>query len=134
MVVVSVAAAVGIWRIADRRHEVRPLTVEDLLSHGASYDGKIVTVIGEVITGAALSTFGGYRLGDGMGHKEVVVLTDTGVPPLNDRVTVTGMYKQAVTFDNLRYGVIVPPGWCDDTKWRYLPGKILALLCKATSA
>jgi hypothetical protein len=134
IVAIGAVAIIIVSRIEDRHQIVRPLTVGDLLDHGANYDGRVVTVRGEVITGAGLLTVGGYRLGDSTGHREIVVLTDTGVPPLHNQVTVTGMYKQAVTFGEFRYGAIVPPGWCDDTKWRYLPGQLFAILCRASGS
>jgi len=111
MIVVAAAICVaGYLAFRGPSHEIRnaPLTdIGELTKNADRFDGTSVTVKGAVVDATGIYGRGEYRvrqLGDGA---EIMVVTDTGVPPVNSVVAVHGVVKQALVFRNRQYAILI---------------------------
>jgi hypothetical protein len=67
-------------------------SISDIVNDPTKYDGKTVTVSGEVSNSANLILIKTYTITDG--KKEIVVTTKRAVPKKGENVTVTGKVSQ----------------------------------------
>lgn len=79
--------------------------IGDLVQSPHLYDGDIVTVTGVVDGQIAILGIGGYLLTDA-GHG-ILILSDRGVPSVDDKVTVSGRFIQALSIAGIEYSVVV---------------------------
>lgn len=99
LALVAVAACSGLFATKIGRITADP----------AAFDGRAVTVSGEVTGRVNLALVKFFRLRDGSG--EITVVTERPLPREGDKVRVTGTVKQAFALGDLRAVVIVeePP-------------------------
>ncbi len=76
-----------------------------ITSQPGAYDGRVVTVAGEVTGRANLVVVKFFRLRDESG--EIAVVTERPLPPEGEKVRVKGTVKQAFALGNLRAVVIL---------------------------
>ncbi len=83
--------------------------VGDILSSPGAYEGKDVTIAGNVTTTHNLVFVKYYQVNDGSG--EIAVVTDSPLPKEGDKVQVKGRVNQAFAIGSSRLIVIVekPP-------------------------
>jgi hypothetical protein len=80
-------------------------SVKEILGNPAQYEGKSVTVTGEVVEAANLIVVKYYKLDDGTG--QIVVVTKGAVPRRGAKVTATGAVHQAFSIGDESLTVIV---------------------------
>lgn len=79
--------------------------IRDILDHSRDYDGKTVTVSGEVRESVNLFVFKYYVVKDETG--EIPVVTEKAVPRQGEKVRVTGVVKQAFAIGDKNLVVII---------------------------
>jgi hypothetical protein len=79
-----------------------------ILANPRDYDGKTVTISGEVKSSANVLVFKGYTVRDGTG--EILVLTNRGVPKKGDSIRLTGVVEQAFSMGDKSVVVIRESG------------------------
>ena len=79
--------------------------IAQLLRYPKDYDGKPVTVTGTVSGNAGILGYGGYRIRQG--DSEILVISGRGIPGLEQNVTVSGIFRQALSLNSYTYPVIV---------------------------
>lgn len=96
--ILGVAAAIFIlWKFffvgmfAEEVGNGRPIPITDLKQHIRDYQGKIVTIEGEVASSGSV-VLGGYRVNDGTAI--ALVLTTKGVPNKGEHIKVRGVVNQ----------------------------------------
>lgn len=72
--------------------------IGSILKNPRAFQGRTVTVAGEVTGSLNLIVISGYRVRDGSG--EITVVTDGAVPKTGDSVRVSGQVDQAVAIGN----------------------------------
>jgi hypothetical protein len=77
--------------------------ISDITSNPGRYQGKSVTVAGEVTQSFALLGMGAYQINDGTGSLWVIS-TGSGVPGKGIRVEVTGQFQSGVTIQGKSLG------------------------------
>jgi hypothetical protein len=77
--------------------------IGDITSNPGRYQGKSVTVAGEVTKSFALLGMGAYQIDDGTGSLWVIS-TGSGVPGKGIRVEVTGEFQSGVTIQGKSLG------------------------------
>jgi hypothetical protein len=77
--------------------------IGDLTANPGRYQGKSVTVAGEVTKSFAVLGMGAYQISDGTGSLWVVS-TGSGVPSKGIRVEVTGPFQSGVTIQGHSLG------------------------------
>ncbi len=90
-IVIFLMIAGGVWYYASRVH---PTTIDKILSHPAEYQGKTVTIQGEVTdrtTFFIVLRF--FKLRDRTG--EMMVVTKKSLPEVKSTVLVTGRIDEA---------------------------------------
>lgn len=80
-------------------------SVKEILDNPAQYEGKSVTVTGEVVEAANLIVIKYYKLDDGTG--QIVVVTKGAVPRRGAKATATGAVHQAFSIGDESLTVIV---------------------------
>ncbi len=86
----------GVWYYFSRTHLT---TIEKILSHPAEYQGKAVTIEGEVTDRTAFFVvFRFFKLRDRTG--EIIVLTKKSLPEVKSIVRVTGRIDEAFPIGN----------------------------------
>jgi hypothetical protein len=80
--------------------------VAERIQESQSYDGPFVTITGKVVGAAAVFGRGGYWIQAANGTRTLIV-SATGVPPLNSVVTVSGTVHQAVVLNNEHLNLVV---------------------------
>ena len=91
LIVVVLAIAGGMWYYFSR---VRPTTIDKILSHPAEYQGKSVTIEGEVTNRTAFFVvLRFFKLRDRTG--EMMVVTKKSLPEVKSTVRVTGRIDEA---------------------------------------
>jgi hypothetical protein len=81
--------------------------IGDILKDVRAYDGKTVTIAGEVTESANLMIVKYYEVEDGSG--KIVVVTERAVPEKGERVRVTGQVNQAFALGDKSVAVILEP-------------------------
>ena len=90
-IVIVLAIAGGVWYYFSR---VRPTTIDKILSHPAEYQGKTVTIEGEVTDRTAFFVvLRFFKLRDRTG--EMMVVTKKSLPEVKSTVLVTGRIDEA---------------------------------------
>lgn len=102
LLVSSVAALLGAVYYSHAKRDT--LTVYSLNHDASALDGQTVEVRGFVIKNASILNTGGFVLGDG--RSEVLVLSKNGVPKFEREVTVTGIFRKAISLNNFEYNII----------------------------
>lgn len=77
--------------------------INDLTANPGRYQGKSVTVAGQVTKSFALLGMGAYEINDGTGSVWVIS-TGSGVPGKGVRVEVTGEFQSGVTVQGKSFG------------------------------
>lgn len=83
----------------------RPTAIGDILADPRGFDGKTVTIQGEVTGSANLAVLKGFRLRDATG--EMAVVTDRAVPRPGQTLKVRGRVKQALAVDEASLVVLI---------------------------
>lgn len=86
---------------------VSPTRIDKILATPQEFDGKAVTVRGVVTGSLGLMGVGGYHVRDPNGQRQLFVLSVGGVPPSGSTVTITGIFREAVTVGTYRLPVIL---------------------------
>ena len=90
-IIIVLAIAGGVWYYFSRVH---PTTIEKILSHPVEYQGKAVTIEGEVTDRTAFFiVLRFFKLRDRTG--EMVVVTRKSLPEVKSTVRVTGRIDEA---------------------------------------
>ncbi len=108
--IVAAALVIGyvIFHAAPRAVRQAQLTdIGELTNDPSRYDGKRVAVRGMVVDATGVLGHGEYRVRQLDGGSEIVVITNSGVPPANSVVTVRGVVKQALVVGSTQYAVII---------------------------
>lgn len=107
-----------------------PLTVEQLLDRGSDLDGRGVSVQGTVVSRVGFMGIGGYRMLGGRNNRQLLVLTDRGIPRLDARVVATGIFRQGLEFGLFQTGVLIPPQWCEGANSRPAIQQVVSIVCR----
>ena len=90
-IVIVLAIAGGVWYYFSRIH---PTTIDKILSHPAEYQGKAVTIEGEVTDRTAFFVvLRFFKLRDKTG--EMMVVTKKSLPEVKSTILVTGRIDEA---------------------------------------
>lgn len=90
-IVIVLAIAGGVWYYFSRVH---PTTIDKILGHPAEYQGKAVTIEGEVTDRTAFFVvLRFFKLRDRTG--EMIVVTKKSLPEVKSTVRVTGRIDEA---------------------------------------
>ena len=81
--------------------------VDNILAVPRTYDGQTVSVRGIVTGGIGIMGLGGFHLRDTDGSREIFVVSGTGVPAAGVTVTITGVFRQALTVGTYELPVII---------------------------
>jgi hypothetical protein len=82
------------------------VSIEALDRSPGQYDGRSVEISGVIADRMSVLGAGAYRVRDDEG-RHVVVIGLARMPGLNERVTVSGMYRVAFTFGVIQIPVLV---------------------------
>jgi len=82
-----------------------PTKIKDILQNPRKFDGKAVTIAGEVKEGANLVFVKYFVVRDDTG--EIIVVTDRAVPRPGEKVWVTGRVNQAFAIGDKSVVVII---------------------------
>ena len=80
-------------------------SVKEILDDPATYEGKTVTVTGEVVEAANIIVLKYYKIDDGTG--QIVVVTKGAVPRRGAKITATGAVHQAFSIGDESLTVIM---------------------------
>lgn len=80
------------------------LTVSELNTRAAKFDGRTVTIEGTVSQNAGVLGTGGFVVTDG--SSTILVLSNGGIPEHGSQVGVTGTFRKAVSLNSFEYSVI----------------------------
>ena len=83
-------------------------SIKEILDNPAQYEGKTVTVSGEVVEAANVIVIKYYKVDDGTG--QIVVVTKNAVPRRGAKMTATGVVHQAFSIGDESLTVIVEEG------------------------
>jgi hypothetical protein len=83
-------------------------SIKDIRDNPRNYDGKTVTVSGEVKSAANLLVVKYFTLADSTG--EITVITKRALPKTGNRLRVTGMVHEAFSLGNTNVVVIEERG------------------------
>lgn len=92
---VLLVAGAGGWIYFDR---IATTPIGKLLADPRAYDGKTITIGGEVTDRASVLMFKYYKLKDGTG--EIMVTSGRIMPPVGAIVRVKGKVREAFSFGN----------------------------------
>ena len=106
VVVVIVVAALGLY-IAVSALNPAPTPIGDILGDMRNYDGKIVTVRGEVTNRVNILDFKAYGVEDETG--QIWVVTARGNPNQGETVTVTGIVDEVIALGAGSFTIIKEP-------------------------
>lgn len=103
LVAVIIIAGGGIWYYSSRiQHE----TIEKVISNPRAYEGKVVTIEGEVTDRTAFfSALKFFRVKDKTG--EITVVTKRNLPALKETVRVKGRIDEVFAVGDLKLVVLV---------------------------
>ena len=83
-------------------------TVNQVLADPSRYRDREVRLSGAVVESYSFVSRGAYRIDDGTG--QLWVVSDSGVPRRNARVTVTGKVREGFNLGSLGNRINLPPG------------------------
>jgi len=78
------------------RSDEAPTSIKTLLDDPGRFDGKNVTIVGDVSKAYSVMNYGVYQVEDGTGSLGVVA-SESGSPRVGARVGVTGVFHSAFT-------------------------------------
>lgn len=87
-------------------------SIHQLDAEADRYDGRTVQIAGVVDDRVGVLGIGGFRLRAPDGRTTILVLSDSGIPAPNTRLTVNGIYREVIVYGSFHLGVIVPASWC----------------------
>jgi len=82
-----------------------PTDIKDILDNPREYDGKTVTISGEVTESINLIILKYFSVKDKTG--EIIVVTEKSVPKSGESVKITGVVNQAFAIENKSLVVIL---------------------------
>lgn len=103
LIVIAIVIGVGVWYYLRQTHYPQ---IENILSNPKAYEGKVVTIEGEVIDRTSffiIVKF--YKLRDKTG--EIIVVTKKTLPEVRSKVRVTGRIDEAFSIGNQKLLVFV---------------------------
>ncbi len=101
--VTAIMIGVGVWYYLRQAHYPQ---IEKILSNPKAYEGKVVTIEGEVTDRTSFFiVLKFYKLRDRTG--EIIVVTQKPLPEVRSKVHVTGKIDEAFSIGNQRLLVFV---------------------------
>jgi hypothetical protein len=85
--------------------EVKP--IKELLDDPARFDGKTVSIAGEVTEAVGVLGYGAYQVKDATGTLTVVNETGSGAPRVRAKVGVEGTFRSAFTLGTKSVAVLM---------------------------
>jgi aspartyl/asparaginyl-tRNA synthetase len=103
LIVLAIMIGVELWRYL---RQARYPQIEKILSHPKAYEGKVVTIEGEVTDRTSLFiVVKFFKLRDKTG--EIIVVTKKPLPEIRSNVHVTGKIDEAFSIGDQRFLVFV---------------------------
>ncbi len=91
VIVIAIVISGGVWYYVSRTHHP---TIEKILSNPKAYEGKVVTIEGEVTDRTSFFVvIKFYKVKDNTG--EIIVVTKKALPEARSKVLVTGKIDEA---------------------------------------
>lgn len=84
--------------------DLTTLTITELNHNSTEYDGREVTIKGVVSKNAGVLGAGAYIVSDD--NSDILILSKSGIPEFGSKISVSGMFKKAVSFNSFEYNVI----------------------------
>lgn len=106
VILVAVIAISG-WYFAQQMIQPRPIPVGTILGDLRAWDGRPVTVRGTVTNRLSIAGFKSYDIEDESGSIKIV--TQRGIPPAGEVVTVTGVVNSVFTVGTMDFTIIMEP-------------------------